>query len=256
MRLSSQIIHWWVGLASLVVILGCGSDITPISGTPSASQVLSNARSATRQLESYRATVTTIETTVHPQRPAADFENRTTRTIDVASHTNYSVDSPALDHRLVRADGIIYQQLGGGDWIQGVFEESYIDVLREEASQKPPWFPGEWLDSRLVVDSRFEGQERIDGKDAYVILGRIPMLPGISPDVHDVPEDFVWLYVDAESFQVIRIEIDQNITDSLREDSGYQVIPGVVEIDTREIIDYSHHNSEIVVATPESWVSR
>lgn len=236
--------------AGFALFAGCVSDVTAISGTPTASQVLSNARQVTRQLESYRATVTTTETTVHLRIPGADSSKTSVKEIVVESETSYSVDQPRFDYQFVRSGDTGYTKSDGGDWVASAMSKNNFDLLPGEESQRPPEHPMEWLDHRYVVDTEYEGRATIDGEAVHVITGRIPMLPGNVSAELGIPHDDVWLYIDAETFQVMRIEIDQNILDSLREDSGYQVIPGVVEIDTREIIDYSDHNEEIAVEVP------
>ena len=228
MRIAAQI----AVLAAIATVIGCGSGITQISGTPTASRVLANARVVASQLESYRATVTTSEKTVHLRASSADSSKVTVRQIVVASESNFSVDQPDYDFRYVRLGDFGYTQSGSGSWAVEPVGRNEIDLLPGEQSERPPEHPMEWLDRRYVVNTEYHGGATINGRAVHVITGRIPMLPGGISDDPGIPHDDVQLYIDAKSFQILRIEIDQNILDSLREDSGYQVIPGVIEIDT------------------------
>ncbi|MDA0676371.1 MAG: hypothetical protein O2788_00005, partial [Chloroflexi bacterium] len=113
-----------------------------------------------------------------------------------------------------------------------------------------PAHPMKWLDQRALADTAYTGISNIDRHPVYVVTGRIPLLPGRVIDELSVPADNVRIYIDTKAFNVIRVEVDRNILDSQREDVGYQVIPGVVDVKTVETIEFSRHNGFIEIALP------
>lgn len=232
------------------MLSGCSTSLKAISGTPTADDVLSNARQVARELDSYRAVKTTVTTTVYPNRSRLNHSESRNQSIEVGSYSEYRVDSPDFDHEYILIGETSYSRSDDGEWESRQVSVNEFDLLPGEDSLLPPSHPAEWLDRRYVKNTQYEGEESFGGGSVYVISGEIPMLPGPVDSELGLPTDYVRILIDKETFNVVRIEIDQNVLDSLREDSGYQVILGVVEIDTREIIEYSAHNERIEIMSP------
>ena len=62
----------------------------------------------------------------------------------------------------------------------------------------PPAHPYIWLEMRRVVENRYAGPEVVDGKDVYLVEGKIPMLPMPITVEPRIPTDIVRLYIDTK----------------------------------------------------------
>lgn len=234
---------------SLFALSACTSGFLPLSETPAANEVLSNARRAANQLDSYRATRIITETTHYPQSGVRDVPRSTQQTIEVASSSDYRVIDHAFRSEMVRTGGNSYMRSSTGEWEMSTASEIELETLPGEKSW-PSSHPMKWLNRRVLTATVFVGERTLSGTPAYVVEAQVPMFPLPAPDNERIPADDVRLYIDKETFHVLRIEIDHNIRDSLREDTGYQVIPGLVEIETVEVIDYSDHNEDLEIEIP------
>ena len=238
-------------LGTALATATCTTDFVPLSATPTGDEVLSNARRAARDLNSYVAVRTTVEATVFPQAPAQNVLETRADTFEVESADRYRVDQPAYDSEIVSHGKIVYSRYGTGEWEQSP-RTTVIDgdFLLPGEEERAPAHPINWLDERSIVNPRYVNEVELAGKQVHVVSAQIPMLPTAGEFADEFPVDELVFFIDAESFQVLRIEVDLNIRDSLREDTGYQVIPGVVEIETVEIYKYSRHNEGISIPVP------
>ncbi len=237
-------------IAPLISLAACNATIVPISGTPTAEQVLSNARRVASELDSYRSRVTVIETTRYPQSPKLDSAESKVHILEIGSAREFRMDlSWGLE--MVQIDGTIYSRMPSEDWVIAPLQTEDSNVFPgESGATTPGGHPESWLDSRRLIDTSLNGQFDLGGRSVYLIEGLVPMVPRSLGTHRLILSDNARIYVDTNSFEVIRVEVDRNIEDSHREDSGYQVIPGVVEIETLEIFDYSEHNAEIEIVAP------
>ena len=99
--------------ASLFMLSACTGSIVPISGTPTADKILSNARRAARDLDSYRATITTTVTTHYPQTSIREVTGYHVHTVEVGAPTRYRMLSQTRDFEFVSLQGDTYFKADG-----------------------------------------------------------------------------------------------------------------------------------------------
>jgi hypothetical protein len=239
-------------VVSFAALLGCAPYVSTIEGTPTAGQVLANARSVAGELEAYEATRTFTETTVHTGNPSSDSSVSHQQFARVQSRDAYSIEDPDFGFGYIRSGMRAYSRNAAGEWELSAYKGPADDMLFPgPETTLPPLHPLEWLDQRTLKDAEYTDTGEIDGRPVYVVAGRVSLLSASLSDEHGIPSDNVRIYIDTESFNVLRIEIDHNLLDSQREDVGYQVIPGIVDIHTVETVEYSNHNGMIEIALPE-----
>lgn len=238
-------------LTTMLLLSACASNVAAIDGTPTANQVLTNVRMVANGLKSYRVTRTITETTLYTGVPASEPAVEFHQVIEVSATDEYRISDSEIGMDYIRSGMRTYSNNTAGQWELHPFERNLDDgFFPGQATERPPMHPLEWLDKRVLANTAYMGLDEIDGHTVYVVTGQISMLPAPASDDRLIPADNVRIYADTISFNVVRIEIDRNILDVEREDVGYQVIPGVVDIDTIEVLDYSDHNNTIEITLP------
>ncbi len=232
-------------LALLVLTTACGASALQINGTPTVEQVLLNARTVASDLDSYRSTLTVEETTHHPENPALDFTESVIHQVEMESPDKYRLRI-ANELDVIYSDGTFYSRTPTTEWFSKPAENSF----GEEFSTVPGDHPKMLLDKRQLGAASLKGLTDLDGTAVFLVEGLTPPPPRFNQFDGIVHSDRVRLYISQETFRVLRVEVNRDIQDSLREDVGYQVIPGVVEIQTLDIYEYFDHNAEVRIALP------
>ncbi len=239
-----------IPLVLLLLLTSCADPVGAITGTPTADKVLLNARRVARDLDSYRASFTVNETTHYPQSPHLDFTESTVGSVGMENRQQFHlVPEPGLE--VILSDDNVYSRLDEGGWTVAPVGFDEDDLFPHEFSSLPPGHPEPLLNRRNFGATSLSDIVTLDGKLVYIVSGLVPApLLGTGTAPH-VLSDTARIYIDSTTFHVVRVEIDHNVRDSLREDSGYQVIPGVVEIQTTEVYEYRDHNSPVEISVPE-----
>lgn len=245
MRLTALVI------AILITLTACTQTVVPISGTPTADQVLSNARRVAHQLDSYRGTVTVAKTTHYLKSPELDFTESTVQNVEMSRENQYFLHiSPEFE--IIFSDGFFYSWQESHGWTVERAHDPLADLFSGEFSPLPGGHPELLLDRTHLGEPLFGGVVDLDGRSVYLIEALVPAPPpGVGRSSQLILSDPARFYIDPDSFEVVRVEVDREIEDSLREDVGFQVIPGVVEIGTVDTYEYFDHHAEVEIALPD-----
>lgn len=240
-----------LAIALPILAAACTTTIGPNLGTPTTDSVIIKARKVARDLDSYRSTVTFVEKVHHPENPELDSIESTVHGVEMEREKKYKMYISS-DLELIQADEYIYSWQQAHGWNVQKAETLHDGLGPAEFSPLPPSHPESWLDRQQLGDIKMSRLIELDGKSVYLIEGLVqPPPPKNLKSRRLILTDKARIYIDPDSFQVVRVEVDRNVQDSQREDTGYQVIPGVVEIETTEIHEYFEHNSDIEIVLPD-----
>lgn len=237
-------------IALTITAAACTTTIGPDLGTPTSDTVIVEARQVAHYLDSYRSTLTIVEKTHYPEKPELDSIKTTDHSVDMEREKKYKMHISS-DFELIYSDGYFYSWQQAHGWAVQRAETPGDGLFQNEYSPLPPSHPESWLDRQHLGEIQLSRLTELDGRSVYLIEGLVQAPPTNVGTTPLLLTDNARIYIDPDSFQVVRVEVDRIVEDGQREDIGYQVIPGVVEIETVEIYEYFEHNGDIEIVLPE-----